>query len=203
MAYISGDNSLTLSRGAAWVGEARDSLHLVPGGVKLDRNAFLAPDGTYVRLTANAAAGAIALTVAALSAAVPANTLLYFGPGLYARTTANAARNATTVAVEALPAAIANGSTATYAGTQMKSVRSGTAIGRTYAERDTNAPYGPAADTDDEVFLLAFDVTNLDLENDGVLYKPNSVVRENYLPGTLSAAVLGKIRANYICVRGS
>ncbi len=201
MAYISGDNTLTYSRGAAWVGEARDSSHLVPGGVKLDKNAFLAPDGTTVRLTAAALAGATSLTVAALANSVPANTMLYFGAGLYARTTALAARNATTIAVEALPAAIASGSTATYAGTQMKSVRSGTAIGRTYAERD--APYGPAADADDEVFLLAFDVTNLDLENDGVLYKPGSVVKENYLPGNLSAAVLGKIRANYICVRGS
>lgn len=203
MASITGDTTLTFTRTAAWCGEARDSQHLVNGGVKLDKNAFLAPDGTYVTLTAAALAGATSLTVAALSNAVPAGTLLYFGAGLYARTTALAAKNATTVAVEALPAAIGSGATATYAGTQIKSVNAGTVIGRTIAERDTNAPYGPVADTDDEVYILAFDVTNLDLENDGVLYKYNSVVKENYLPGPLSAAVLTKLRSRYICVRGS
>ena len=85
-----------------------------------------------------------------------------------------------------------------------KMVKGGTVVGRTYAEAATSAPFGPAADLDDEIFLVAFDVYDAAEDNDATLLKGNVVIFENYLPqaGSLSAAVLGKVRAKYICKQG-
>lgn len=83
-----------------------------------------------------------------------------------------------------------------------KMVKAGTPVGRTYVEAAASAAYGPAADTDDEVFLVAFDVYDANEDNDATLLKGNVVIFENYLPVTPSAAVLGKVRAKYICKQG-
>lgn len=85
-----------------------------------------------------------------------------------------------------------------------KPIPSGTAVGRTFAERDAGTGYGPAGDADDEVYLVAFDVTDAVLNSDVELYRPNSVVKETYVPGFagLSAAVKAKLRAAYVCTVG-
>lgn len=85
-----------------------------------------------------------------------------------------------------------------------KVIPSGTVIGRTFAERAAGTPFGIAADADDEVFIVAFDVTDALKKNDVELYRPGFVVKENFLPdfGTLSAAVKAKIRATYVSTIG-
>lgn len=88
-----------------------------------------------------------------------------------------------------------------------KPIPAGTVLGRTIAERDASTGYGPCADTDPagEVYIVAFDVTDaLDID-DVELYRPNSIVKENFLPGWagLSAAVKALVRARYLCVRGA
>jgi hypothetical protein len=88
-----------------------------------------------------------------------------------------------------------------------KPIPAGTVIARTIAERDASTGFGPAADTDpaSETYIVAFDVTDANDINDVELYRPNSIVKENFLPGwgALSAAVKALVRARYLCTRGA
>lgn len=195
------------SAGRAWIGSVLDREHLFPGGAKLDAAQF---DGEKsVRVTVGAA-GAIAtatsVPVDALPGAIPSGTVLNFGTNKFARLTAAAAAAATSITVAAIPTALVDNDTALYtpAGSY-KTVPSGTVVGRTYAERDASTPFGPAGDSDDEVFLTVFDVVDATTNNDVVLYLPGSLVKENLL-GTfaaLSSTLKAKIRAAYVCVRGA
>lgn len=92
-------------------------------------------------------------------------------------------------------------------GNGRKPIPSGTPLGRTIAERDAGTGFGPAAATDPEteVFLLAFDVSDALKNDDCELYRPGSVVKENFLPGfgSLVAGVITFLRNRYIMVHGS
>lgn len=193
---------------AAWAGDFLDREHVVPGGAKLDPTQFYAEDSVLVTLTANAAADATTLAVSALSGAIPNGTILYFGESKeLAMLTAAAAAGATSLTVQALPAAIESGDTARYAGsgTKKKVVPSGTVLGRTIAERDAQTGYGPAINTDDEVFILVHDVTDADRSPDVDLYRHGSIVKENFLPNiaTMASNLKTVLRSKYICVRGA
>jgi hypothetical protein len=87
----------------------------------------------------------------------------------------------------------------------MRSVPSGTAIGRTIAERDAGTGFGPAAAADDEIYLVAFDITDAVRNPDVELYRHNSIVKENFLPGWagLASGVKTAIRARYTCTLGA
>lgn len=89
-------------------------------------------------------------------------------------------------------------------GNGRKLLPSGTLLGRTNAERDAGSPYGPAADTDDEIALLAFDIDaakNPECE----IYRPlvGGVVKLAYLPAAPTSAVLAKLRVAYNVVKGA
>jgi len=86
----------------------------------------------------------------------------------------------------------------------MKFVPSGTLIGRTLAERDAGTGFGPGATTDDEVFLLAYDVPDAISNPLGAVYRHTCLVYENYLPGWsgLAAALKTAIRNRYQCMLG-
>jgi hypothetical protein len=188
-----------------WAADFRSRDHLVPGGVKLLASAFPVEDAVTVTAPSGAAAAATSISVNALSGPIPNGTVLNFtGSGEFAMLTAAAATGATTLSVEALDAAIEAADTATYAGTLKRFVRSGTPIGRTIAERDAGTAFGPADAADDEIYLLAFDVPNLDEDNDGVLYRHASVVKENLLPNysSIAAGVMTKLRDKYVMQRG-
>jgi len=90
-------------------------------------------------------------------------------------------------------------------GTGRKLVVSGTLVGRTYTERAAGAAFGPAADTDNEVFVVVFDVDDAARNPDVDLYRPGSVLREDRLPGFggLSAALQGKVRSAYVTIIGA
>lgn len=188
-----------------WAGEALGPGQLIPGGAKVDAAQFLATDAVVVTMGANASIGATSLTVAALTGPIPSGTVLDFGTNKFARLTAAAAAGATTLAVAAIPTALTNATdSATYPGVGRKSIPSGTPIGRTIAERDANTPYGPAINTDDEIYLVAFDIYDATQINDVELVRNNVVVKENFLPnwtnvgGTLKTA----IRSRYRCILG-
>lgn len=70
--------------------------------------------GVTVELSSAASQGDTSLTVTALADAVPAGTILTFGPGQYARVTADAAGTDTSITVATLTVDIASGATATY-----------------------------------------------------------------------------------------
>lgn len=93
----------------------------------------------------------------------------------------------------------------TAGGDGRKYIPSGTIVGRTYTERDAGNGYGPAADADDEVYIVAFDVSDALDVDDVEIYRPNSMVYENFLPGWAgaSATIKGKIRAAYNTANGS
>lgn len=86
-----------------------------------------------------------------------------------------------------------------------KPVPSGTLLGRTNAERDAGNPWGPAADTDDEICLLAFDIVDAAVNPECEIYRPlvGGVVKLQFLPAAPSAAVLAKLRAAYNVVKGA
>lgn len=191
---------------AAWAGDFFEPENLIPGGGQLDAPLFLSPDAVVATVGAGgAAAGAVAVPVTALSGPLPNGTTLFFGGSKFARLTAAAAAGATSLTVSALPTALVAGDTATYSGIAKRSVPSGIVVGRTYAERDAGALFGPAADADDEVYLIAFDVTDVLKNTDVTFVRPGTfVVKENLLPNvaTMSAAVKTKIRGLYVCVYG-
>lgn len=188
-----------------WAGDYLSRDHLVPTPAKVDAAQFNAIDAVKVTLTAQATAADVSLAVAALTGAIPSGTVLDFGGNKFAKTSAAVAAGAVAIPVGAVPVTIANASVATYAGTGMKTIPSGTVIGRTLAERNAGTNYGPAAAADDEVFITAFDVLDVTKLDDVELYRPGSLVKENFLPGwaTLAGAVQTLVRAKYICIRGA
>lgn len=197
-------NSITRSA-PAWASDGIGGDTLIPGGGRLDAGQFNATDAVVVTLTSTAAADATSMAVSALSGAIPSGTILYFGESKeLAMLTAAAAAGATSLTVQALPTQIESGDSATYAGAglALKTVVSGTLIGRTYAERDAGTGFGPWSSSDDEVYLLAQDVTDVADLADCELYRHNCVVRENALPGwsTLGSTAKTKIRALYQCI---
>jgi hypothetical protein len=191
-------NELTSPR---WAGDFISPERLVPGGARLDPAQFHGQDAVSAVVgAAGALAGATSVPVAALTGPIPNGTVLDFGGAKFAVLTAAAAAGAVALTVRALPTALVSGDTALYEGTQLNTVVSGTLIGRTITERDANTGYGPAADADDEIFLVAFDVVDVSNNPDVELYRPGSMVYENFLPvfSALSSALKAKIRSLYV-----
>ena len=188
----------------AWAGDFMGREHLIPGGAKLDAAQFRATDAVLVTATANAAVDATSIACTALAGPIPSGTILDFGAKKFAQLTAAAALGATSVTVEALATQVDDTDEAWYAGIETKAVVSGTPIGRTFAERANGDAFGPAAASDDEVRLVAFDVIDAAKNNDVELYRPNSVVKENFLPGwaTMASAVVALVRASYTTTTG-
>ena len=176
---------------------------ILPMPAKVDPTLF--PDALAVKVvsTGVVAIGGTAIPVStALSGPIPKGAVLDFGGGKFARTTADVAAGAVSIPVAAIPTALAANDTAYYSKYGRKSLPGGTLIGRTFAERNASTPYGPAVDTDDEIFLTVFDVADLESKDNEVeLTRHQAVIKENYLPdwATISANanLLAKLRALY------
>lgn len=152
------------------------------------------------------AAGSTSLTVDAISGAIPAGTMLMFGGGQVAYVNGSgAASGATSVPVEALAFAIPDNAVAYYRGTGWVTIKDGTVLGRTYAERDAGTAFGPAADADDEIYILAYTVDDARVNNDADLYRYGGLVDETHLPGFsgLSTAIKAFLRSHYQCTVGA
>lgn len=206
MASVSSTN-FSLNKLPAWAGDYFGREHVLPGGAKLDASQFLTFDGARAVVDAAGAAGD-ATTVplkTPLANAIPSGTTLRFGTKKFATLTAIAAAGATSLTVEALPTALVEDDTAIYAGTKKKLVPSGTVLGRTLAERDAKTGYGPALSTDDEVYILVFDVTDADVNPDADLYRWGGIVKETFLPGwdDMDAGLQDVLRNNYTCTIGA
>ncbi len=191
-----------------WAADYGSRDHLVPGGAKVDPAQFAGDTGTFVVVgVAGAAGGATTVPVAALKSAIPSGTVLSFGGAKFARLTAAAAVGATSITVAALPTALVSTDTAEYIGTDaaVKRILSGTLLGRTFTERDASTPLGPLAVGDEEVFILYHDIDDAAIIADAELYRPGSIVKENFLPDFSGqvAGVKALVRAAYICVRGA
>lgn len=198
-----------------WAAEPIDAYTLVPGGAKLIPSQFPGADAVVVTATAPAAVDATTIAVTALKyldgraiapteIAIPAGSILDLGAKKFAQLTADAMGGATSLTVEPLATAIATNDTANYLGCGPKRIESGTLIGRTYVERDAGTGFGPAADTDDEVFILAFTIPNAAENDEADLVRHETLIKENWLPGfaTASTALKAKVRASYQTVIG-
>lgn len=86
-----------------------------------------------------------------------------------------------------------------------KNIPSGTILGRTIAERDAGTGFGPAEDTDAEIFVNYFEVTDAAANDDVEMYRPGSQIKENFLPGWagIDPDVKVLLRARYICTLGA
>jgi hypothetical protein len=192
-----------------WCNDFLGREHLVAMPIMLDADQFRKPDAVLVKASANAVVDAVAISVDALSGPIPSGTILDFGAKKFAQLTADAAEGATSVAVEALATQIDDNDEAWYEGASstLLSVPSGTAIGRTIAERDAGDAWGPAASTDDEIYLIAFDIPDLTISAEAVAYRHGGQVKENFLPNWTDATVWPSalktaIRSKYACYLG-
>jgi len=176
--------------GDLWIGDFTGREHNLPGGAKVDASQFLAEDAVKVEVdTAGAAGNATAVPVIALSRAIPNGTTLHFGSKKFAKLTAGAAAGATSLTVEALPTALVAGDQAVYAGTLPKRIPSGTLLGRTIAERNAGTGFGPWVNTDEETYLLLFDIVDAADNPECELYRQGSLVKENFLPSWTDATI--------------
>lgn len=187
-----------------WAADFRGRDHLIPGPSKVDAAQFPTNDAVTVTLTADAAAGDAVIVVTALTGGIKAGTVLYFGGAKIAILSEDAAAAETNLIVLPLGNPILTGDSTFVDGKGKKFIPSGTVVGRSLAERIAGTPYGVPADTDDDIKILAFDIADASVLDDAELYRPGSVVKENYLPnfGDLSAAVLAALRAQYVCIQG-
>lgn len=190
-----------------FIGDFLSRDYLLPGGVKVDPAGFNAYDAVVVTVGGGGAAqGATSIPVSALSGAIPSGTVLRFSADEFATLSSAAAAGATSLSVEALVNALESGDKATYPGTSNKKrVVGGTIIGRTYAERDAGTAFGLAADADDEVFIVAYDIYDVAEIADAEVLRDGTLIKENFLPGWtgVSATLKGKIRAKYETTLGA
>ncbi|MBE2224847.1 MAG: hypothetical protein IAF02_25120 [Anaerolineae bacterium] len=190
----------------AWAGDFISRDHLVPGGANVNPELFNAANAVAAAVIGDHNANAVSVNVAPLSGSIPAGAILRVDrPGVFARLATPAAEGDVALNVEPLSALINDGSTAIYEGTGKKVVQSGTAIGRTFDERDGGEAFGLADAGDEEIYLVAFE--NPDVERNPVveLYRHGSVVKENFLPNFASlvdSGVIDFIRANYTTTIG-
>jgi hypothetical protein len=200
------DNTANTLSSAVWAGDFLGREHLVPGGARLDAAQFYRTDSVVATVgVAGAAQGATSVPVAALTGAIPSGTVLDFGGAKFARLTAAAAAGATSLTVAALPTALVSTDTARYTGVGVRDVPSGTLLGRTVTEREAGTGYGPWASGDDEVYLLAFDVTDPSINADCELYRNFGIVKENLLPGwaNYTSGMKTALRGAYRCTTGA
>lgn len=180
---------------------------LIPGGGKFDPAALTLQEAMTVKLAAAADAADEELTVDALTADLAPGTMLNFGiPGMMAYAPVGAEEGAEAITVAPLDRAIPDNAEAQVAETTRKVLNAGTVIGRTFAERDAETPFGLAGDADDEIAIVAFDRIDVDRVNDVDMIRPFAgvIIKENFLPNfaNLSAAVQAAVRARYNCTIG-
>lgn len=186
----------------AWAGDFSSREHALAGGANVEVSAFIP---NPVSTTAN---GAHAQGVTVLTLATALGHDVNPGDRIYASATnqvivvAKAApANAVALTIVKLKTALAAGAALVYVPMHAMRVRSGTAVGRTRAERDAGLGYGPATTGDEEFYLVLFGSEDLQKSDAFVPYRHGSLVYTNLLPGFagLSADVKTLIYANYEC----
>lgn len=193
-----------------FVGDFLSREHVLAGGVKIDATTFPGEEAVKVTVGANAATDAVLVAVTALSDRIPSGTVLDMGGKKFARLTADAAKNAVSLTVAPLATALVAGDIASYTPPGLpKRVAAGRLVGCTYVELEgaaaTGLKWGRAEDADDHVRILAYDIIDVDKNNDGDLLRPGTLIYVNFLPGwaELSNALKTKVRALYECSVGA
>lgn len=94
---------------------------------------------------------------------------------------------------------IASDFTETPAGSGIYPVKAGTLIGRTFAQAEAGTDFSPWVTGDEEVYLVWADIIDAALNNDADVVRPESLIKENLLPGWAGRPAGEKtaIRATY------
>lgn len=84
-------------------------------------------------------------------------------------------------------------------------VESGSLIGRSRAEAEAGTGFGPAADADDEIYLLMYDVPKPAENNDADVVRHTTLIRYNYLEtyAAMSAGLKAKLHQFYHTTLGT
>lgn len=189
-----------------WSAECLTADHLLNAGTQLDTAQFNFSDAQTITLAAGAVTSGANKTLTlttALTEKIPAGTILDFGAGEYANLTTGAAKGATTITGVTLAADLEGGESTTWRGVSGHiTVPSGTLLGRTYTERSNGAGFGPAVSTDDEIFIVAFQVERAEIDAGVTLVRHTTLVYENKLPGWsgFDANTKAAVRARYHCI---
>lgn len=189
-----------------WAAECLPAEHLLNAGTQLDLAQFGSSDAVTVTLAAGivtAGSDKILTTTTALTGDIPAGTILDFGTGEFATLTTGAASGATSITGVTLAADLEGGESATYSGSSGQiAVPSGTLLGRTYTERGNGDGFGPAIVTDDEIYIVAFQVERADIDAGVTLVRHETLIYEDMLPGWagFSSDLKTKVRSLYQCI---
>lgn len=192
---------------ARWAGEPFGMDTMVRGGGMIDPAQFAGADSVMVDVgPAGAAQGATSVPVGAFSGPIANGTVLDFGSNKFARLASAAVTGDTSLAVAPLPTALVDADVATYRPPgKTKVVRAGTLVGRTFSEAAAGTAFGPASNSDDQVYVLAFDVPDADRNAEVELYRHGCLLKANFLPGwsSLGSALQARVRASYETIERS
>jgi hypothetical protein len=192
---------------AVWAGDFHSREHVAPFPARVDAAQFNDANAVAITQSGGAAANATAVPVVATTVAIPAGRALYWGGSKkFSRVTVDAAIGATSLTVEALPTALVDGDIAYFSPyPDRKTLKSGTLLGRTYTERDAGTAFGAAVYTDDEFFILLYDIEDANYNPDATLYRNGSLVFEDKLPDWTAisgnANLLATLRSKYQCIK--
>jgi len=107
--------------------------------------------------------------------------------------------------VHILPGGVQLASAGSWSGLTNNIVPAGTLVGRTNAEKLAGADFGPAADADDEVFIVVDEASVAAGSDRGTnVLRMGSVVKYNFLPSWAgaSATLKGKLHSFYTLIQG-
>jgi len=194
-----------------FLAEDLSSYNLVPAGARINPTEFAAFDSIFVTVaTGGAAVNAVSVPIAPLAALatvgtviLPIGTLLNFGVKKFALLTAPALAGAVAITVQALATALVATETANYYPYDSKPIQAGLLVGRTFAQRDSNTPYGVAdVAADDDIYLIGVGCVNANTNPEIVLLRHGALIYENRLPGwaTMTAPQKAKVRELYHCI---
>lgn len=191
----------------AWLGEAPNYQTLMPHGAHFNPMGIEAVDKAELTAADTAAIGATMIELKEQignTVGIKAGTALKFGESV-AILSAWASPNDMMLKVFPLAAEIAADAAAMFDGIGARPLYSGTAVGRTYAERDAGIPFELAAVGDDELYLVAFTVPDLFVSTEIVLVRHSVRVKENRVPKftELDAAIQTALRGSYQMYRGT
>lgn len=192
----------------AWAAEALGHKTLIPGGARLDTTTFagLVEQTVTIDDGAGYSADDTDLTIDAFTGTKikPGDFLEYAAnPGTFTRAASLLLPGGTALVVDPLPAALADNDVLNLVA-DPKVIQAGYVVGRTFAERDADTPFHKALDTDEEFYLIAFDVIpqfgdEIEDEYDVTLVRHQTLIRENMLPSFAveSATVQAALQAAY------
>lgn len=153
----------------------------IPSGTRLNFSG--GANAQVVEVNGDHAKGVTTLTVLPVDGTVANSATATFAGGKkIAVLSAAAAVGATTLTVHAIGLRISSGDKAYAFQFNKKNIPGGILVGRTYTERDAGTAFGPAAVTDDEIYILADTIEDADNNPEGAVIRPGVGIKENYLP---------------------